>query len=121
MKKVLTVMLIAMFLMSMPCLADTTGRGDYTTPFPGLTDWLNNNPNFSHNHQYTDRYNDYERKNQYGLGLDVTLYEFSGAFSDWGMDSIEVQQKYDLNNQEYSMYGVCQVNLWRVVTKLLNK
>ena len=41
-------------LLAVPAFAETTGRGQYTTPCPYVTDFLNNNEYISHNHQLPD-------------------------------------------------------------------
>ena len=112
MKKVLAVAIMVMLISGL-AYGESTGRGVYTTPAPGLTNWLNTNDYFLHNHDYEQL----DRKSPVGLGLDVTVYEFEGSAAEWGLDSIEVQQKYDMRNEEYSLYGVCQLNLWKVIKR----
>jgi hypothetical protein len=104
-------------------LAETTDRGNYTTPIPPLTDWLNTNPDFHHNHgyidndSYQDRYSEYEplRKNPLGLGLDLVVWEFDGLPKNCGVDAIEIQNKWDMANREYSGYAVVKANPFRVI------
>lgn len=70
---------------------------------------------FGHTASYTDRYNDYERHNPMGIGLDAIVYEFEGSLYDYGFDSISVDQTYDFANGEYSVFGKCNYNIWRLV------
>lgn len=116
MKKVLLAIL-CLALMSGIALASETGRGVYTTPIPGISDILNNNDYVHHNHDYQK----YDPETVFGAGIDVTLYEFDGGFASWGLESIEVQNKYDLTNTEYSCYGVIQVNLWKPLKKMFGR
>jgi len=97
--------------------AEQTGRGVYTTPIDPLTNWLNNNNDFYHSHGYDlpD-----PRVNPMGLGIDLTVYEFEGKLNENGLDSIEIQNKWDMRNSEYSLYGVVKANPWKVVKKWLN-
>ena len=120
MKKLIVIAVLMVFAMSaVVAFADTTSRGSYTTPIAPLTNWLNSNDDFYHGHEYTD--NQYEKGVEVGLGLDVTVYEFDGVAQEWGADSIEIQQKYDINNGEYAVYGVVQVNAWKVIKNLMNR
>ena len=47
----------------------------------------------------------------YGVGLDVKLFEFDkNSF----LDSINVEARYDFNNQSVSTYGVLSLDLTRI-------
>lgn len=110
-------LLIALILVALATFAyadDTTSGATWTTPYSPLTNWLNSN-DIDHNHEYSN----YDRGGQFGLGLDLVVYEFEGPVNTWGLDGVEVQQKYDFNNKEYQLYGVCKANLWRTAKKLL--
>lgn len=96
---------------------ETTGNPHWTTPIAPLNPLLDEYA--THNHPY--EYNDYERNNPLGLGLDLVVYEFEGTVQEFGLDSVEVQQRFDFNNTEYSGYIVGKANLWRLGKKLLNK
>ena len=113
MKKVFMILLVSM-LVSTVALAAQTDRGEYTTPFTPATNWLNTNDYFYHTHDYEQ----FEYKNPMGIGLDAILYEFEGESKAWGLDAIEVQQKWDMNNSAYELFGVCKVNLWRLFKKV---
>jgi len=113
MKKSLALFCALVMLCSI-ALAETTTRGIYTTPISPLTKWLNENDKFHHNHGYDK----YERETPIGLGVDLTLWNFTGAVNDWGFDNVELQNKWDINNSEYSMFGVVQVDVPRLFNKV---
>ena len=117
-------LLIAMLLVCGVVFAETTSRGNYTTPVPPLTNWLNNNDCIYHDHDYElcpDRYSEFEKKrgNPLGIGLDLTVYEFDGMLNKYGLDTVEVQNKWDMKNNDYSGYIVIQTNPYRVIRDLL--
>ncbi len=70
---------------------------------------------------HTHGYDQCDRGAELGLGLDITVYEFEGDLNSWGLDAVEVQQKFDLNNSDYSLYGVVQCNIWKPIKKILGK
>jgi len=87
-----------------------------------------------HSHSYTvpedidqvyavDKYSEYQEKQgmPLGVGLDVKLYEFDGAFYEYGLDSINTEYKWDINNNNQSVFAVVHVNLWQTGRKLLSK
>ena len=116
MKKMLVFM--AIMLVATVCLADQTSRGNYTTPITPLTSWLNNNNSFLHDHSYTD--NQFDLDNSLGLGADIKVYDFkeipnARAFA---LDSIDVEYKYDFNNEVHSVYGVLNLDLIGAVRNL---
>ena len=115
MRKGIVLLLAVMLVACSVAVAETTSDGNYYTN-PTADYWLNKC--IPHNHQYVDTDTIYEPKTQLGIGVDVTVYEFEGSPYSWGLESIEVQNKYDFNNTEYSMYGVVQVNAWRPLKKL---
>ena len=112
MKKVLTVLVVFMLVSSM-AVAKGGGKppkGGSCCPEPEVASECS-----------TYLCEEYQPLNPMGLGIDVTLYEFEGKPADWGLENIELQQKWDLNNDTYSIFGVCQVNLWQAVKKVMNK
>ncbi len=124
MKKVLVLMLVvvAVLFMSGVAFANQTGRGNYTTAIPPLTQWLNSNDgDFLHDHAYSDKYNDYKRNNPLGVGLDVILYEFEGGLHDLGLDAIEAQSTYDFMNREVAVFGKVKMNAWRLVKNMFGE
>ena len=73
------------------------------------------------NNSYVDKYSDYELKrgNPLGIGLDAVIYEFEGRPQIYGLDNVEIQQRWDMNNQEYQLFGVMKVNAFRAIQNLL--
>lgn len=82
---------------------------------------------FWHSHSYTDnvgvadRYSEYQKKRDMpmGVGLDVVLYEFEGSLNDYGLTSVNTEYKWDVSNNEQSIYGVVHVNAWKTVKNLM--
>ena len=82
---------------------------------------------FWHSHSYTDNdswrdeYSEYQKKLNapVGLGLDAVVYEFNPCMQNWGLNSVNVEYKYDMANNGHSVYGVTHVNLWDLGKKLL--
>ena len=80
-----------------------------------------------HDHTYidddsfVDRYSENKRYNPMGLGLDAIVYEFDRTLNNWGMEAVEVQQKADFSNKEYSVFVVGKANLWRAVKKVIGR
>lgn len=105
--KAVIIALALLFVCGVAIAGDTEGAKNFSPPI--FNDWLN------HNHEYVDQYNDYERENPKGVGLDVVVYEAEGMLQNWGVDAIEVQQKYDFPNKEYSLFGVVKVNPYRLL------
>lgn len=109
--KIFVIAVLAVVLMASVAMADQTGR------------------TFWHSHSYTDadsyvdRYSEFEKKQgiEVGLGYDVIVYEFEGDAITWGLDAVEVQQKYDINNKDYSAYVVVKANAWRPLKKLIGR
>lgn len=121
MKKILLSIVCSLLLPAMPCLAakpeDTTAgysetqRGVYTTPYPGLSDWMNTNPDFYHSHQI---YGD-ERRDPLGVGIDLVVFQSSSIL----LEEVSIQSKYDLQNKEISGFLVGKVNLFKMVKNIL--
>lgn len=51
-------------------------------------------------------------KTPYGAGLDVIVWESKSKNV-----AVETEYKYDVNNQDHSIYGIVKVNLWEMLTK----
>lgn len=88
----------------------------------GTTLWHSHSYTDTDTDSYVDKYSEYQKKQDMalGLGLDVTVYEFTGALkSDWCLDSINTEYKYDMANGNQSVYGVVHVNAWRAIEKLI--
>ena len=108
--KNITLIAICLMLMGGIAMAETT--------FDTNWDYLGSPGILDHSHEYIQR----AKKNELGLGVDVTVFEFDGDLrATWGLESVEVQNKFDLNNKEYSGFIVLQVNLWRPIQKLIGR
>ena len=116
-RKIMAIAIAILLISGVMAMAETTTGANWNEDLG----WANDLRDYvaGHDHGYTDRYNDYERNNPIGLGLDVIVYEFDGVFQQYGLDTVEVQQKFDFNNTEYSVYGVVKVNAWRPLKKWL--
>lgn len=116
---VLIAVIVAVFMTAGWAIADddgedlnhdvyATSRGNYTTPNEALTEWLNNNEDFSHSHDiYIPT-----RRDPLGLGLDLTLYEA-------GPVEVVAEGKHDFANDETSGYLVTKINVFKVVKGIL--
>ena len=52
------------------------------------------------------------RRNPAGLGIDAILWQTSDENV-----GIETQYKYDIQNDEHSVYGVMKLNLWKMLKR----
>ena len=68
-----------------------------------------------------DRYSEYQLKssNELGLGVDTIVYEFEGMPNDLGLDTIEIQQKWNTTDSRYEGYAVVKCNAYRLVRGFL--
>ena len=81
------------------------------------------------NDSYVDRYNEYQKKlgMPLGVGVDAILYEFDENVNKYGLDSVNVEAKYDCINNDNAFSGgtsvffVVHVNLYQAGKKLLGK
>ena len=87
--------------------AETTGGQQFYSPNgsvpQGFVNFLNDQEYLDHNHQYES----YEPNWELGLGADITVIETAGGLAP---DTVELQTKYDFNNENGSVYLVGQ---WR--------
>lgn len=107
--KMICLALVAVFMLSVSmAMADNTS-----------TNWFHQHQ-YINKDSYVDRYNEFEkaRKMPLGLGLDIVVYEFTGEPNSFGLDSIEVQNKWDAANDEYSGFLVGKVNISRAIKKM---
>lgn len=114
MKLVLACLVLVM--LCLPAFGESTGDPNWDYIGGGLATLLD------HEHSYVDIDTcSVQAKNKaaYGVGVDVVVYEFDGSIKDWGMDSIEVQNKYDMSVGQYEGYVVAKANLWRPVKKFM--
>lgn len=108
--KVLIVTVLTLMLASTAFAAET-----------GTTLWHSHS--YVDSDSYVDRYSEFEKKQkaELGVGIDAIIYEFDENISSWGMDNISTEYKYDIANDNHSVYGVVHVNLWQMGKKLTGK
>ena len=88
----------------------------------GTTAWHSHSYTDNDTCNYVDKYSEYQKKLGLGMGIgaDIVAYEFDGALNQvYGLDSVNVETKWDINNQSGSVYGVVHANAWRVIENLL--
>ena len=108
-KKKCLVLLVLAILLCSPVFADQTG----TT--------------FFHSHSYTDnvgaadKYSEYQKKQgmALGLGIDTVLYEFEDSVNKYGLESVNTEYKWDINNNNQSIYAVVHVNAWKAIKNFI--
>ncbi len=108
MRKVICLALMMILMFSVLVFADSTS-----------TKWFHAHE-YINKDSYEDRYNEYERvrRDQLGLGLDVVVYKFDGELNSYGLDSVEVQNKFDLVHKEYQGYIVGKIDATRALDKV---
>ena len=108
MKKVLLLVLAVMMVCGVAMAAQTDSS------------WFHSH-GYTDSDSYVDRYSEFQEEQgaEIGIGYDVVVYEFEGELNFWGLDAVEVQQRYDFNNHGYEIYGVVKANAWRPIKKLL--
>ena len=110
-------MLLVLCFTSFALAAETSGptytspNGEINQEFPGLLDCINNQDYIQHTHQYDKD----DRDNPVGLGVDVIVYQ-----NEAKNIAVEVQEKYDVANEENSIYAVMKLNLFEMLTKKKN-
>ncbi len=114
MKAIAIAITIALLLASGMAIAEDTGRGEYTTPIPPITNWLNTNNQFYHRHAYEQ----FELDTALGLGADIALYDFKEV-PILGIDSINCEYKYDFGNEVHSVFLVGHFSLVDAVRGIL--
>ncbi len=107
MKKLILILAIMIIIVA-PAFAEdreTTGRGQYVTPWPGITDDLNSNPYIYHKHKLepVDKF-------QKGYGLDVVTYESA----EKNVQST-VEYRYNVDTRVHSVFSVMKVNVFQLV------
>ena len=109
--KLLSILLISAML----CVMASTVFADTTS-----TKWFHAHQ-YINEDSYVDRYDEFEKRkcNPLGIGVDLTVYEFDGVVNEYGLDAVEIQNKWDLRNNRYSGYLVIQMNPFRVIKDLL--
>lgn len=113
MKKLLLV--IAILLCFSFVYADETGGANWNSQ--GLEPWVSGSDInevltetgvVEHSHSYTQ----VEREDEAGAGIDVTVWQNENKTV-----AVEVQEKYDFNNEENKAYVVMKINLWEMFSK----
>ncbi len=56
-----------------------------------------------------------KRHTPYGVGIDLTVWENDNE--DATVENVEIQNKYDLENDDYSVFAVVQLNVWKMFQK----
>lgn len=97
-------------LIASPVLAEGTSGATWTAGHPGVQNWLNTN-DIDHDHQYEVDNDLEEYKDPLGVGVDVKIWDFG---YDTIAEGVEVQTKYDFNNDEASVFAVLQLDLTRL-------
>lgn len=114
MNKILVILVAICLLCFSVALAADTGPAVYSSPSGKLDqqfiDFLNTQDCITHTHQF-----ECERENPLGVGLDIVVWESSKAAPV--IKALEIQEKYDFQNKENSVYGVLKVNLWNLVKR----
>jgi len=109
MKKLMVLAVVIAFLALPMAFAEESGGADYNSPnghADGLADFLNNQDCIDHTHQIP------ERDNPVGVGVDLTVYQNNAETV-----AVVIEEKYDTQNEENSVFAVCQVNLWKMFKK----
>jgi len=113
-KKKIALMLLMAVVLCGTAYADQTNGTDWNTPSDPLNSFLNANAQHNHGYNAPD-----ELKTPLGLGIDAKVWEFDSCVQAWGIDSVNVEYKWDMNNQGHSVYGVTHVNLHQLAKKLI--
>jgi len=104
--KVIGILVVCLMLACSVAVADQTGTS------------------FWHNHSYTDkdsyedRYSEFEKKQgiELGIGVDLVLYKNEGKYINrFYIDQVSLQNKWDMNNNDYSLYAVVEVDVYSAV------
>jgi len=127
--KYVMLLVAGLFLLTSVVFAEETTRGNYTTPSTRLSDVLNNNEYIYHTHGYTDNNTTYATYDDpYGLGLDVKVFDLKKFVTTSNasertkknlsfLDSINLENKYDFNNQSYGVFLTLSVDLTSLYQK----
>jgi hypothetical protein len=120
-KKCLVFVLALMFVFCGLAYAEQTGGPDGNPIWS--TGILQHSHGYTDNDSYVDKYSEYQKKQNWpmGVGVDAIIYEFEPSLYDYGMETINVESKYDIANSSMSVFGVVHVNLWQAGKKLFNK
>lgn len=89
--------------------AVTTSGTSYNTGAAWVDQVANQHLNHTHDVTLPDQYN---RDNEVGVGVDLVVWENAKETT-----AVEVQEKWDTQNEENSVYVVGKVNLWKMFKK----
>lgn len=109
MKYIALVVAVAVLMFSGIAFADQTGK----------TLWHSHS--YTDKDSYVDRYSEYQEKQnmQLGVGADVVCYRFDGIARDYGLESINTEYKYDVANDNHSVYVMTHYDLWGMIGKYI--
>ena len=120
MKKLLVLVAMLVFVVSF-AYAEETSPANWDNNLGSLGNYLRDKAD-GHTHDYTD--NDTitrpDQNYEYGVGIDVIIYESDPNRTKAKKllpDAVEVQNKYDFGNQNFSTYVVAKYNLWKAIKK----
>ena len=106
--KIVIIVLGVLVLLMGAAYADQTSRGNYTTPYEPLTDLLNDNDYFSHNHNYSQ----YDPDDEFGIGADIIIWKDRAEAKKWYMpDRATIEYRNDIANEVNKVYLVTTFDL----------
>ena len=111
------ILAVAILCMGLATYANAE-RVEWTTPYTGLTELLNNN---DYVYASYDKYVPKVDKFVWGYGVDAIIYEFDGSLRDVGLVAIETQGRYFQTNDTWEAMAVVKCNPFRAVMKLFGK
>lgn len=109
--KLVLAMLLTLCFVSF-ALAEETGGSTYASPNGEVSqeflDCINSQEYLDHTHQYDKT----DRDNPMGLGVDAIVWQ-----NEAKNVAVEVQEKYDIQNEENSVFAVVKLNLFEMFAK----
>ena len=107
--KLILTMIIVVLMFAGASYAETTGRGIYTSPNESVTEWLNENEDFSHTHDYVVDEPEVA-KFQKGVGLDLVMYENE-------IVKLSSEARYNFETSVTTAMSVVELNVFKMFTK----
>lgn len=107
-KAIVLAILLMLATVCVPAHAESTTRGNYTTPSPYLTEILNKNEYVYHSHDV-----DKEKRFQRGAGLDFVTFE--SKYVD-----MSTEYRYNHETKVHTVMSVAKINLFKLFNKLKN-
>ena len=106
--KVIGILVACLMLACSVAVADSTGNANYDNP---VVQTVVDNLGLQHHHEY-----DNDMRAKLGLGLDLVVYENGGRYSNnFYINQVSLQNKWDLNNSNYSLFAVVEVDVYGAV------